>query len=272
LLLPKFQDDRLNFSLVIFSLKSHASVHKTPMMEPTSSELKPDEPSPEVLQDVSSLPLAENTDAEISEQTEPIVFHCHFEDTMELCGKAETVSQYLQNHQDWFVRCSLPMKAQPLGENGYDLLVGRFGSFGYQVEARVGLELLPPDAKNLYIIKTIPIPNYTAPGYEVDFQSTMELLEFPISEFYPDLTTEELSKLPSVVTSAQWKLDLNVAVKFPAFILSMSRPLIQKTGDRLLETIVHQVNRRLTYKTQVLFYDAQGIPFLKKLKKKKVRR
>jgi len=52
------------------------------------------------------------------------------------------------------------------------LTIGRFGSFGYDVEPKIGLELLPPD-KGVYRIKSIPVPDYVTPGYEVDFQSAL---------------------------------------------------------------------------------------------------
>ncbi|PSB29386.1 hypothetical protein C7B69_09345, partial [filamentous cyanobacterium Phorm 46] len=176
---------------------------------------------------------------------------------------AATVAEHLNNHKSWFCQCALPMTAQPIGENGYDLLIGRFGAFGYRVEARIGLELLPPDDEGCYLIKTIPVPNYTSPGYEVNFRSAMKLVEIPSDEFAADWPASERAKLPPAITSATWKLDLAVGVCFPKFIRSMSQPLIEKTGDALLEKIIKQVNRRLTYKTQVLFHESLGIPFPK---------
>jgi hypothetical protein len=47
----------------------------------------------------------------------------------------------------------------------------------------------------------------------------------------------------------------------------MSQPLIEKTGDALLEKIIKQVNRRLTYKTQLVFHESLNIPFPKNPKK-----
>lgn len=239
------------------------------MIDPHYSDSIPDESEDLNLGETPTNPVDETLETESLDEVEPIYFRCHFQDSMQLCGEVEKVANYLQNHQTWFQRCALPMKAEPLGKNGYDLLIGRFGSFGYLVEARVGLELLPPDEEGCYRIETIPIPNYTPPGYEVDFRSTMELIELPFSEFTPVFTPEEQGELPPVITSAQWILDLTVSVKFPRFIRAMSRSLIQSTGDRLLETIVRQVNRRLTYKTQLLFYDDQGINFTRKLRKLK---
>jgi len=63
------------------------------------------------------------------------------------------------------------MKVEPWGKMA-TLTIGRFGSFGYDVEPKIGLELLPPD-KGVYRIKSIPVPDYVTPGYEVDFQSAL---------------------------------------------------------------------------------------------------
>ncbi|MBE9188615.1 DUF1997 domain-containing protein [Microcoleus sp. LEGE 07076] len=205
----------------------------------------------------------ESIRADAAETVEPIWFHAHFEDSMEMYADAATVAEHLNNHKSWFCECALPMKAEPIGENGYDLLIGRFGAFGYRVEARIGLELLPADAEGCYLIKTIPVPNYTAPGYEVDFRSAMKLVEIASEEFATDWPASERAQLPPAITSATWNLDLAVGVCFPKFIRSMSQPLIEKTGDALLEKIIKQVNRRLTYKTQLLFHESLNIPFPK---------
>ena len=209
----------------------------------------------------------ESRSADVGSEVEPIWFHTHFEDSMEMYADAETVAHHLNNHKSWFQQCASPMKASSIGENGYDLLIGRFGAFGYRVEARIGLELLPPDNEGCYLIETIPVPNYTSPGYEVNFRSAMKLVEMASEEFAADWSSSERAKLPPMITSATWKLDLAVGVCFPKFIRSMSQPLIEKTGDALLEKIIKQVNRRLTYKTQLLFHESLGIPFPKNPKK-----
>jgi len=53
------------------------------------------------------------------------------------------------------------------------LTIGR--SFGYDVEPKL-LRAAAPD-KGVYRIKSIPVPDYVTPGYEVDFQSALELIE-----------------------------------------------------------------------------------------------
>ena len=125
-------------------------------------------------------PEIETEDTEIPEGTEPTWFHARFTDCMELYADLEMVSEHFADHRSWFRRCAQPMKAEPLGENGYDLLIGRFGAFGYKVEARIGLDLLPPDSEGHYRILTIPVPGYEPPGYEVDFRATMKLVEMQI--------------------------------------------------------------------------------------------
>ncbi|RAQ43773.1 hypothetical protein B9S53_10715 [Arthrospira sp. O9.13F] len=200
-----------------------------------------------------------------TEQPEQMWFHTDYDDCMEMFADWETVAEYLGHHQGWFCRCAQPMKTEPIGENSYSLIIGRFGAVGYQVEARVGLELVPPDEAGIYRIRTTPIPDYVPPGYEVDFQSTMKLGQLSVEEVCEKYQVEP-ENCPAIVTGAKWHLDLAVGVKFPKFILDMSRALIQKTGDSLLKKIVKQVSRRLSYKTQLDFHTTQNLPFPKKRK------
>ena len=200
------------------------------------------------------LPLASNltTDETIVKETHhrPSKFHSCHQDCMELFASKEQVAQYLNSHSSWFVRCADPMKVQPLGENGYALVIGQFGAFGYEVEPKIGLELLAPQEDN-YHIRTIPIPNYQAPGYEVDYNASMELVEDP-----------------SGMTRIEWQLDLIVELNFPQFIRRLPHSLVQKTGDRLLNKIVREVSRRLTHKVQEDFHQSFNIPFSPKSRKK----
>lgn len=169
----------------------------------------------------------------------PTRFSGQFADCMEMRSSVQQVAEYLDVHQEWFCRCAQPMKVEPINENGYALLIGRFGAFGYDVEPKVGLELLPAQ-NNLYRIKTIAIPNYVAPGYDVDFKAVMELVAH------------------GEITKVEWKLDLNVDVQFPKFIQRLPKSVIKNTGDRLLNQIVRQVSRRLTAKVQADFYKSLG--------------
>jgi hypothetical protein len=226
------------------------------------AEPQPSRGSYNSIDDSVILPNAEDeTDAKL-DSPEIMWFHSHFEDCMEMFADLDTVAEYLGQHSGWFCRCALPMKTQPLGNNAYDLLIGRFGAFGYLVEARIGLELVPPDDQGIYRIRTVPIPGYTPPGYEVDFQSTMKLVELPTEEFCRERGIK-LSECPPQITGAQWRLDLAVGVQFPKFIRTKSESLLQKTGDTLLKNIVKQVSRRLSAKTQQDFHRSLGIPFPK---------
>lgn len=175
----------------------------------------------------------------------PTRFHGQFADCMEMFACATTVAEYLNTHQGWFCRCAAPMKVEPIGENGYALAIGRFGAFGYDVEPKVGLELLPPE-QGIYRIKTINIPNYVAPGYDVDFKAAMQLVE-PVDS--------------KGVTRVEWNLDLAVYIHFPKFIQRLPKAMVQSTGDRLLNQIVRQVSRRLTHKVQQDFHKSYNIPF-----------
>lgn len=192
----------------------------------------------------------DNPDILVQEQR-PISFHGNFESCMEMYTDAQTVANYLDAHRSWFPQSARPMQANPIGDNGYDLTVGRFGAFGYEVEAKVGLDLLPQD-QGVYRIQTIPIPGYQAPGYEVDFQAAMQLTEAPNTQ------------VGHPVTHVEWELNLQVTLQFPRFIHAMPRTLIQSTGDRLLNQIVRQVSRCLTHKVQEDFHRAVGVKFPKK--------
>lgn len=199
-----------------------------------------------------------------AEDIEPFCFHGHFQDCMEMYADAQTVAEYLNNHQEWFRRCAHPMKADSLGENGYALVIGRFGSFGYEVEPKVGLHLLPPD-EGVYYIRTIAIPDYVAPGYDVDFNAAMKLVETTVIP----LNGKEYDRAQSgKITKVEWELDLKVAVNFPRFIHRLPKSLIQTTGDRLLAQIVRQVNRRLTSKVQEDFHNSLGLSMLHKSRKR----
>ncbi|MEM9926295.1 MAG: DUF1997 domain-containing protein [Cyanobacteria bacterium P01_D01_bin.50] len=176
-------------------------------------------------------------------------FYGTFSDCMELSAPAETVAGYLNNHSEWFSDCAQPMKVQPLGENGYELIIGRFGAFGYEVEPKIGLELLPPE-QGVYRILTIPIPDYQPPGYDVDYRASLQLVENQ---------DENNSIQSSATTKVEWELYLTVYIHFPKFIKRLPKSLIQSTGDRLLNQIVRQVSRRLTRKVQENFHQSLDI-------------
>jgi hypothetical protein len=72
--------------------------------------------------------------------------------------------------------------------------------------------------------------------------------------------------VPERVTRVEWVLDLQVQVQFPRFIYALPKPMVQTTGDRLLNQIVRQVSRRLTHKVQEDFQTTMGIQFPRKRK------
>jgi len=148
----------------------------------------------------------------------------------------QMVADYLDDHQGWFCRCASPMKVRQITKNGYALIIGQFGAFGYDVEPKVGLEM-KPQLQGVYTIESIPLPDDGELGYEVDFRSSMELVE----------AVDQVGK-EGAMTYAQWTLDLKVKVDFPQFIHALPQGLIQKTGDRLLAQIVRQVSNCLNHK------------------------
>jgi len=184
-------------------------------------------------------------------------FQSSFSDCMPMYAPAQQVADYLDAHQGWFHRCAQPMQVEPIGETGYALGLGRFGALGYELEPRIGLDLLPAEGRT-YRIQTVPVPGFTPEDYQVDFQASLTLVEVPLS---PELAPE----LPhlSVMTQVEWHLDLGVAVHFPRFIKVLPETLIQRTGDGLLRQIVRQVSRRLTRRVQEDFHHSQGLPMPK---------
>ncbi|WP_310414456.1 DUF1997 domain-containing protein [Chamaesiphon sp. OTE_8_metabat_110] len=175
---------------------------------------------------------------------EPFCFSYRFTDAMLMGADVKTVGKYLDAHQGWFTRCAQPMQVNALGKNGYDLTIGRFSSFGYVVEPKVGLELLPQES-GVYHIKTVEIPNYTAPGYDVNFNAQMRLVD-----------TVDGDRLG---TKIDWDLDLRVFIHFPKFIYKLPTGVIQGTGDKLLKQIVNRVSKQLTHKVQHDFHGNLGL-------------
>ena len=198
------------------------------------------------------------TDAGYTLIDEPVRFHIEFADQMVLWADAQTVAKYFDTHQQWFQRCAQPMHTEPIGENGYALTIGKFGALGYDVEPKIGLELLPQQ-EGIYHIQTIAIPNYTPPGYEVNFQAWQKLVEISSTD-YVEKKKSPQGNPPSVVTKVEWSLDLEVFVRFPRFLQKLPQNLIQRTGDRVLLQIIQLVNHRLTQKVQQDFHSSLGIP------------
>jgi hypothetical protein len=187
---------------------------------------------------------------------------------MELYADARTVAEYFDAHQAWFQRCAQPMAVEAIGDNAYALVIGQFGSFGYEVEPKIGLNLLPQDA-GVYRIETVPVPNYETTGYDVDFRAAMELVESGLDDaLRQELANATLNFRPiEKLTRVQWQLDLTVTLQFPRFIHALPKSLIQSTGDRVLQQVVRQVSNRLTRKVQEDFCATYGVPLPKRQRK-----
>lgn len=178
------------------------------------------------------------------DRSQPFCFSYRFTDAMLMGADVQTVGKYLDAHQGWFTRCAQPMQVNSIGTNGYALTIGKFNSFGYVVEPKIGLELLPQD-RGVYRIQTVEIPDYTPPGYEVSFNAQMRLGD--------TLDGDRLG------TKIDWDLDLNVYIQFPKFIYKLPAGVIQGTGDKILKQIVNRVSRQLTYKVQQDFHGNLGL-------------
>ena len=186
-------------------------------------------------------------------------FEVSFEGRMDMHSDINTVAEYLNAHEGWFCRCAQPMRVEPLTDNGYTLTVGKFGSFGYEVEPKIGVVLQPP-VDRVYLMHTIPLADYDE-GYEVNYHAKMQLSEVATN------STQAVNKglfgkpisIPEKITQVSWDLDLTVKVEFPQFISKLSPGLIQSTGDRLLAQIVRQISPRLTYKVQQDFHNSHNL-------------
>jgi hypothetical protein len=189
-------------------------------------------------------------------EAEPVEYRSQFTDCMEMSADATLVTAYFDAHQDWFQRCAHPMRVKALSLSAYEMTIGRFGALGYEVEPKLGLNLLPQD-QGSYRITTVPISDHATQGYSVDFQATMHLLETPADQGVNAMS----------LTRVEWDLDLTVTIQFPRFIYRLPKPMIQTTGDRLLRQIVRQVSRRLTYKVQEDFHTSLGLTLPKGTKK-----
>jgi len=177
-----------------------------------------------------------------------LMFEGNYAGQMEMSAPPEVVGDYLNRHQGWFPRCASPMQVSPISDHGYALVVGHFAVLGYEVEPKVGLYLSPLEQRT-YRIDTIPIPGYAPPGYDVDFQAVLELLDHP-----PDGDRLTLGTL------VDWKLSLNVKIHMPRFIGALPYGMVKSSGDRLLNQVVRQVSKRLTRKVQEDFHINQQLP------------
>ena len=70
-------------------------------------------------------------------------YRSQFSDQMEMMSESDQVEQYLDRHQGWFERCAAPMRVHPIDAQSYDLTLGKFGNFGFEVEPTIALRLLP---------------------------------------------------------------------------------------------------------------------------------
>lgn len=180
--------------------------------------------------------------AEVAGERRAFVFQHPCAGTMKLKGDLASATDYFNAHQGWFCRCARPMQADPLGDDGYILTIGQYGAFGYEVEPKMGVELLP-GVEGCYRMRSVPLPEDELAGYRVAYEAMMQLVPAGAG-----------------TTHVEWNMDLQVSIEFPGFIRRLPRRVIQNTGDRLLARIVRQVSRRLTEKVRADFHASQDLP------------
>lgn len=191
-----------------------------------------------------------------NQEARAFLFQGCFGGCMDMYSDIQTVADYLNAHEGWFCRCAQPMIVEPIDDRGYTLIIGRFGSFGYEIEPKIAVVLQPP-IDRLYLMHTIPVPEYKDYGYDVNYQAAMELEEVS-SELLR--SKPKSGSVPSTITKVKWQLDLKVTVDFPKFIHKLPSSIVQCTGDRALAQIVRQVSPRLTYKVQKDFHSRLNLP------------
>lgn len=179
----------------------------------------------------------------------PIRYAIRYESQLEANADPETYSRYLDAHHEWFLRCAAPMEVRALDGHSYAITIGRFGAFDYYVEPKIGLRLMSKEG-DVYWTHSVPVPGYSHPNYDVDFRSSMELIEVPARGE------------KGVTTKVEWTLNLAVDVWFPRFVRVLPEKLLQTTGDRMLGRIVRQVSKRFTEKVQRDFHEALGLPLV----------
>lgn len=183
---------------------------------------------------------------------------------MVMYASSEVVANYLNSHGGWFHRCAQPMKVEPFTEQGYILTVGKFGSFGYEVEPKIAVLFDPPE-DSLYRMYNVPVPNDPTQGYAVDYKADMTLGDITWDDAAIKGKEQLIKKfgdrpVPESLTQVQWQLHLQVMVQFPKFIYKLPQNLLRSTGDRLLSSIVAQISPRLTSKIQQDFHSGHDLP------------
>jgi Protein of unknown function (DUF1997) len=209
--------------------------------------------------EISSSDSMQLTYTDSIEQQRTFAFTVSFNGQMDMYSDINTVAEYLDAHEGWFCRCAQPMKVEPLTNNGYILTVGKFGSFGYEVEPKIAVVLNPPKDR-VYLMQTIPLPDCDE-GYEVNYRAKMQLQEIAsdTAQIQSKGLFSKQTIIPERITEVTWNLDLKVQVEFPQFMRKVSASLIQATGDRLLAQIVRQISPRLTYKVQQDFHQSHNL-------------
>jgi len=169
-------------------------------------------------------------------------FQTQLNDQVVIACSSSFAYWYLQWHSVWFPNCAKPMQTKLIRHNAYQLTVGRFGAFGYQVEPRINLQMTP--FLDSFRISTLPLQD-DGQLYEVDFQAEMAIV--PIDSHRCQIN---------------WELNLVVEIPFPDFINAMPQKLIQKTGDRLLARVVREISKSVNEKIAVDFAAAYLTEFM----------
>ena len=206
----------------------------------------------------------ENLNATLNSQSKPVMtFQTKFTGIMEMYGDRETVAKYLKNHQGWFTRCAEPMKVQPFGNDGYTLIVGNYGAFGYHLEPQMSVILETSEGDSCYKMYSVPNSQYEA-NYDVNYCSILHLHAIPTSEAVTKVdkifSQYGMKNVPSEVTKIDWTLNLSINIRFPSFIYKLPQSVVKSTGNRVLSQIVKQISPRLSYKVQKDFHDRFGLP------------
>lgn len=143
----------------------------------------------------------------------------------------EALAVYLRQHAKWVARCFKPLRVQPLSDNTYQLQFFRMGGLGFELEPCFGVEIWP-DEDYLFRLGSIELPTDGDMPYRVDCTSSFLL--------------EERQTDRAVQTRVHWKLQLDIEMQLPGFLLALPRRQVVAVGQGVVNQVARSMCKRLT--------------------------
>lgn len=175
---------------------------------------------------------------------------------MGLCAPAAMAAAYLDAHSDWLAPCVQPMRAEPLGAQGYLLTIGRFDAFGYRVEPQMAVVFESPQV-GLYQFYNVPLTDQPPePLYKIHYQAAMQLQETNAAAVAWGASNRVIAP---IVTRVDWYLNLTVTWQLPRLMAHVPRDWTQNLGETGLAQILQQMTPRLTQAVQQDFHQRHAL-------------